>query len=257
MSPDDLLRHLATAPVVDEPVAVVAAHPDDETLGLGSRFSHLGRLTLIHVTDGSPFDRTDAQRAGLPTREAYAAVRRQELAAALAAAGATPDRVLAYDIPDQTAVHRLAELTGRLTADLAGMAAVVTHPYEGGHPDHDACAFAVQAACARLGQTAPVRLEFAGYHLGPNGPASGRFYERDGIACHAHADDEARKAAALAAFVTQQAVIAPFAKGPERLRLAPAYDFARPPSPGRGLYDLYGWPLNTTTWCEIAAQVAA
>ena len=44
--------------------------------------------------------------------------------------------------------------------------AVVTHAYEGSHPDHDAIAFAVQTACALLemdGWKAPVRLEAAGY----------------------------------------------------------------------------------------------
>ncbi len=41
-------------------------------------------------------------------------------------------------------------------------AVVLTHAYEGGHPDHEAVAFAVQAS-------GRPRIEMAGYHAGPNG----------------------------------------------------------------------------------------
>ena len=254
MTPEALLERIAIAPVVDEPVAVVVAHPDDETLGLGARLSHLRRLTLIHLTDGAPLDPADAQRAGHATRERYAAARRVELTAALAAAGASPERRLAYDIPDQQAVHRLPELTKRLAADLASQAAVVTHTYEGGHPDHDAAALAVQQACASLGDAAPLRLEFAGYHLGPKGAVSGVFHDDDGVVCAADEQDRSRKRAALAAFASQAAVLARFAGVPERLRLAPTYDFAEPPAPGRCLYDTYGWRLDSVGWRDAAAH---
>src|SRR4029077_3455583 len=52
---------------------------------------------------------------------------------------------------DQQAAFRLAELARRLAALFAerGIAVVLTHACEGGHPDHDAVAFAVHGA-ARL-----------------------------------------------------------------------------------------------------------
>jgi LmbE family N-acetylglucosaminyl deacetylase len=252
-----LLKRIATAPEVTDAVTLVAAHQDDETLGLGGRFSHLNRLTLIHLTDGAPEAMNDALKAGFDSREAYARARSLELQAALAAAGARPLRTLTYGVTDQKVVDRLPDVIDRLESDLRGQAAVITHVYEGGHPDHDAAAFAVQAACARLGPKAPVRLEFAGYHLGPTGPATGVFFEGGGVECAADERDRERKRGALAAFRSQADVLAMFKEAPERLRLAPTYDFSRPPAPGRALYDRYGWTLTSAMWRERVAAVFA
>ena len=155
----------AGAPITAPAVAVVA-HPDDEVVGFGLRLAALQNLTLAHATDGAPEDMGDARRAGFATREAYAHARAGELDACLAALGAAPRR-LALGVQDQTAVFHLAEMVAALQEPLAGAALVLTHAYEGGHPDHDACAFAVQLACERLaaeGRPAPVRLAFAEYH---------------------------------------------------------------------------------------------
>ena len=75
MSAPDLAARLARGERVAEPVALVVAHPDDETIGLGSRLHLFDRLLLVHLTDGAPADMGDARRAGFATREAYAAAR--------------------------------------------------------------------------------------------------------------------------------------------------------------------------------------
>jgi len=49
MTSAELIQHLDTASAVDEPVTVVADHPDDETLGLGARFWHLRGLCRIPI----------------------------------------------------------------------------------------------------------------------------------------------------------------------------------------------------------------
>src|ERR1051325_5216230 len=42
-------------------LAIVAAHPDDETIGAGAYLARLSQAIFIHVTDGAPRDMRDAR----------------------------------------------------------------------------------------------------------------------------------------------------------------------------------------------------
>ena len=246
-----LCARLAACERISEPVALVVAHPDDETVGLGSRLHLFDRLTLIHVTGGAPADMADARRAGFDTSEAYAAARVAELAAALEVLGARPVRALRYGLMDQAVVDHLPELVRRLTADCAGQAAVVTHAYEGGHPDHDACALAVARARAVLGASAPAACEFAGYYGVDGTLHANRFHadpDRPETAWKLTPAERDRKARAFAAHASQRRILDNFPPGRERLRTAPAYDFTRPPPSGEPHYDRYGWALTGDVW---------
>jgi LmbE family N-acetylglucosaminyl deacetylase len=259
-----LEARLAANETISEPVAVVVAHPDDETLSLGSRLRKLKRLTLIHITDGAPRDLEDAHREGFRTWPQYAAARRRELHCALQAAGARPAQCIAHGYADKESVQYLVSMTKRMIVELAAMRAVLTHPYEHGHPDHDAAAFAVHAACAllqRSGARAPLIVEFASYHL-RNGPRNGELARgvfwpdsrRREWTATSSAATLARRSRALDCFVTQRHVLNEIAFAQERVRLAPAYDFAQPAPPGAALYDRYGWSLTSKVWRARARE---
>ena len=64
-----------------------------------------------------------------------------------------------------------------------------------------------------------------------------------------------RKREMLACFASQRATLAPFLElAHERYRLAPSYDFSRPPHGGPLLYERMGFPTSGAAWRAIAAR---
>ncbi|MGD9511885.1 MAG: PIG-L deacetylase family protein [Geminicoccaceae bacterium] len=149
------------------PLLFVVAHPDDEVLAAGSRLSRLPLAHILYATDGAPRDPGDAERFGFASREDYASARRQEADRALAMQGIERERVHRLGLTDQDVAQEVPGLLRALTELCAALrpAAIVTHAYEGGHPDHDAVALAAHILCRdRDGGGSPQLIEFAGYH---------------------------------------------------------------------------------------------
>jgi SAM-dependent methyltransferase len=111
------LRHLpAVDPLAWSSVVVVAAHPDDEVLGVGGTMAMLAgaeaRLRLIALTDG------EASHPG-EDPEVIARTRVAESAAALGVLGATSAELIRLRLPDTGLAAREDELVGLLRGAFA------------------------------------------------------------------------------------------------------------------------------------------
>jgi LmbE family N-acetylglucosaminyl deacetylase len=132
-------------------MVLVAAHPDDETLGLGATAAMLGEhgvtVQVVAVTDGeAAYPDDDGDTADL------ARVRRNELVAATQQLGAP--KPIFLRLPDGEVAAHEKRLTIRLGAVLAGFEPGVwcAATWRGdGHPDHEAVGRAAAVAAKEVG----------------------------------------------------------------------------------------------------------
>lgn len=135
-----------------ENLVVVAAHPDDETLGLGAMITQLAAsgvpVQVVCVSDGG------AAHPGAPASERFRmeTILRYELRRATKSLNVPPPVLLG--LPDGELTDHEDALTEMLTERLeaAGPATWCAANWRGdGHPDHEAVGRAASAACARTG----------------------------------------------------------------------------------------------------------
>ena len=243
---------------------LVGAHPDDETVLAGARLRRLAGAVFVCVTDGAPRNGYDAGRHGL-TPEQYAQARRIELESVLGRCGIPPQRILSLDCPDQQATLLLVPASRRLAQLFAqyGTEVVLSHAYEGGHPDHDASAFIVHAAVAlrrAQGAAAPAIVEMAGYRRRADGERSCGFLPRpdgapdDALMIDQEPDALRFKSELVAGFTTQRETLSGLPIAAEGYRVAPAYDFRQPPHAGKLHYENYPWGMSGERVRELAGE---
>lgn len=132
---------------------VVAAHPDDETLGAGGLIARAGRagvpVTVLVLTNGEASH--PASSTHDPAR--LTALRRIEVAAAVAAL-APEARVRLVDLPDGSLAEHLPEASRAIFAEIGagGPGTWLVAPWSlDGHPDHAAAAEAARLASRTRG----------------------------------------------------------------------------------------------------------
>ena len=137
-------------------VVAVAAHPDDEVLGVGGALARLAAagldVTVVSVTDGEGSHPGSTRL----TPERLADVRAGELREALRKLGADGARIKRLRLPDTRVAEHEERLTARL-ADLLAGAVLCLAPWTGDvHSDHEAAGRAALAASRRA--SVPCRL---------------------------------------------------------------------------------------------------
>jgi len=257
---DRISRRLQSSPPDSElRLLVSAAHPDDETIGASMLLSRYPQSSVAFLTDGAPRDTRLWSAGANGSREEYAETRRQEAFRALDYAGVSAHKVFWLGGVDQEAAFEMVPLAERLAKLIHQIcpAIVVTHAYEGGHPDHDAAAMIAKIAISWVDEKIqPALLEMTSYHAIDGRCVTGEFIgsaSSPEIGFELSRDDRARKRNMMDAYASQRLVLGNFPIDREFLRLAPEYDFGQPPHAGKLWYECMGWPMTGARWRQLAA----
>jgi LmbE family N-acetylglucosaminyl deacetylase len=195
---------LDVAALAARPVLVLAAHPDDEVLGVGGLLHVLAGavcdLRFLWATDGEA-SHPGSTSAQLP---ALAGLRRAEARAALASLQLDEAARLHLGLPDGGLAGREEELADRLGALVAPDDVLLAPWSSDGHPDHEA----VGRAARSVGDTV---LEYPVWTWSWAAPGDPRVPWDRAQLVPLDATARAAKAAATACFTTQ---LAPLGPGP-------------------------------------------
>jgi LmbE family N-acetylglucosaminyl deacetylase len=193
---------LDLAALAGRTLVVLAAHPDDEVLGVGGLLARLAvvgaDLRLVWATDGE----ASHPRSTAPVVSRLGPVRRSESAVAAERLGLAAASRRHLGLRD----GRLGATEDRLTALLeteVAAADVVLAPWSGdGHPDHEACGRAAR-------RVAPVVLEYPVWAWHWAVPGDSRVPWSRARRVDLDTEMVARKAAAVDCFRSQVAAIGP------------------------------------------------
>jgi N-acetylglucosamine malate deacetylase 2 len=235
MPPLNWLANVEAELVDASRVAVVVAHPDDETIGCGALLTRLRNVNIVVVTDGAPKEAANARRAGFAAAGDYARGRALELRSALDIAGVPEQRVFAMGVEDGGVWRAQVSITQRLAAFLAehGVDTVLTHAFEGGHSDHDGVAYCVRLAASLLFRRAPMVFEMPYYHQGADGLTFQTYCDgEEEIVARLTRAQVARKRAMFDAFPSQKHILERLDPSIERFRIAKPCGFRSPPNRG-------------------------
>jgi len=238
---------------------VLVAHPDDECIAFGALLQRMREPIVVFATNGSPQDPYFWQQYG--SREAYAGLRREEAFASMHAAGVKdviflPDLTEGEKLVDQELFQRLQSAYD-LLVDLVRrrmVQALLTLAYEGGHPDHDSCAFLSAQLAKRFNipcWEAPL------YHRLPEGGGVFQGFLGDTseeVDVKPTPPELEAKRTMCMAYPSQGDFLTHFDASREIVRPQPGYEFRRPPHEGKTNYEVWQWKMTAQDVCTAFAE---
>lgn len=143
-----------------KPMAVIAPHPDDETLAAGgiiaSQRARGVDVKIVAITDGEN---------AYPGQEHLGDLRRQEQNAAVARLDVAGEKIIRFGLPDGGVASQEQELVERLSSIVSANTHLLA-PWRGDfHPDHEACGRAAEVVACSTGATL-TRYLFWTWHYG-------------------------------------------------------------------------------------------
>jgi N-acetylglucosamine malate deacetylase 2 len=133
---------------------VLVAHPDDETIGCGVLLQRVPSALVVFAVDGAPAGYGIERKFG--SLQNYSEARFKEASRALALARNCSFRRLNAPsgtfFPDRHLFEHLQDAADSLVTIARGFRpdAIVSHAFEGGHIDHDACSLLAKHAADKL-----------------------------------------------------------------------------------------------------------
>jgi N-acetylglucosamine malate deacetylase 2 len=216
-------------------VLVLAAHPDDESIGCAGLLQRARQGLVVFAVDGAPPQYSFEKQFG--SLQNYSRIRFEEASGALRSIPEVSARRLTR--PDGTAFvdqHLVLELPEafaslcQMVSDFAP-SLIVSHAFEGGHVDHDACHVLAKEASAEFGLK---HLEFPLYWRETNGKDVFQRFRPNGSSesvLQLTSQELHTKRQMLTEYRTQQDLTSVFTLENERFRCAAKWENSKPDWP--------------------------
>ncbi len=247
-----------------ERVLLLIPHPDDEVVGAAAAIGRLdeagGKAFGVYLTSGVPAS-SGSWFGGRRRYDRIADHRWRE------AEGVSHELGICVSgrqrIPSRQLKSHLAQTLRwvRDQAERLGVDRIWTPAYEGGHQDHDVANF----VASRLARDFDV-WEFSEYHYAKGRVESQSFIEESGQESILVLDDfeRTRKRELLGRYESEQRNLGYVGLEREIFRPLFAYDYTRPPHPGRTFYQRFQWvpyhpridPCQPHQVCEAFRAIA-